>query len=157
MSVFQKFVSVGMLVSSLLLAVSVEPHEKDKMLMIYLGKGTKLVLKTDLFIPANSAKLVFPVTTMNKYPDYCAIEFEPSQEDRRLSAGRAIVLSGKQLNGYPMDDFIVMSMEVQEPSAFKAVSCQNTWDGKITIGTLRTAFAGKADLVFPEPSEITER
>jgi len=130
-------------------------QSKDHLAMIYLGKGSRLVLKQSIQVPANSGSLVFRFPQPTQYRDYCSLQFEPSQTDRVLSAGREIVFSGKVLQG-PPENGVVMSLEVEAPQGIKSVTCRNFWDGQITIGQFRSAFLEVADLVIPVPDEFRD-
>ena len=127
------------------------PESKDSFSIFYLGKGTKLVLKTDLEIPANAGRLKLAYPAPNHYQDGCFIEVQPSVEDRKLSAGREIVLSGQNKAGQT-----AIVLKVERPQDITSITCTNAWDGKITIGRFKEAFLDQAELVFPEPSELPE-
>jgi len=143
-------------VSCVFAGKSLKASEKDSLLMVYLGKGTKLVVTKPIEIPANAGTLVFRLPEPNHYQDACHLNFEPSPEDRVLSPGREIVFSGKVLNGLPPRQDLWMSVEVSEPQGVKSVSCRNAWDGNVTVGKLRSAFKEVAELVFPKPNEFSE-
>lgn len=135
------------------------PHleeSKENLPIIHLGKGTRLVLKRPVDIAANVGRLLYRFPEPNKYQDFCLLNIIPSQEDRRLSAGREIVLSGKVLEGLPPHKSTDMTLEVESPSVVKSVQCRNSWDGRITVGQMRNAFAEDFDLVFPEPKEVSD-
>lgn len=140
---------VVMVGSSVALANS---ESKDQLSMIYLGKGTRLVLKKDLEIPANAGRLRFSYPMPNKYQDGCLLELRPSTEDRRMSAGREIVLSGKVLKH--AETFI--SIEVERPQDITGITCTDAWDGQVSIAKFKSAFSEQAEVVFPEPSELPE-
>ncbi|NBX93336.1 MAG: hypothetical protein EB078_01725 [Proteobacteria bacterium] len=141
--------------SSLLgLSQSAWGDSKDHLSLIHIGKGTKLVFKKDLVIPANSAAMVFKMLPPNKYNDVCYLNVEPSTEDRKLSAGREVVFSGNVLEGLPPQETISVTLAVSSPSGVRSIRCSKAWDGKPLIGEMRAAFSEIADLVFPEPSEL---
>lgn len=132
---------------------SPEPsHSKDNLSIIYLGKGTKLVLKTNLEIPANAGRLKFPYPMPNQYNDACYLDLKTSIEDRHLSAGREIVLSGKVVTQKPT----FISIGVERPQDIVQITCTDAWDGQISISKLKSAFFEYADLVFPESTELPE-
>lgn len=133
---------------------AVAAESKDGFSMIHIGKGTKLVLKKDLIIPANAGSLAFQYSPPTKYNDYCYLSFEPSEIDRKISAGREIVFSGKVIEGLPPVESISVTLAVEAPAGVSSVKCRKAWDGRPLIGDLRGAFSDIADLVFPEPSEI---
>lgn len=135
------------------------PHleeSKEHLPIIHLGKGTRLVVKRPVDIAANVGRLLYRFPEPNKYQDFCLLNIEPSQEDRRLSEGREIVLSGRVLEGLPPHQSTYMTLEVESPSVIKSVQCRNSWDGRITIEQMRNAFAEDFELVFPEPKELSD-
>ena len=140
------------LVGAIFCMAITQAAEKDSLSMIYIGKGTKLVLKKNLDIPANANYLVFRYPQPNKYNDGCVLEFTVSHEDRRLSAGREIVFSGNVLKTTETSHQI----EIERPESVKSLRCTNAWDGSVSIGRVKEAFLDTADLVFPEPSELPE-
>ena len=133
---------------------AVAAESKDEFSMIHIGKGTKLVLKKDLIIPANAGSLAFQFSPPTKYNDHCFLSFQPSEVDRKISAGREIIFSGKVIEGLPPGESIYVTLAVESPAGLHSIKCSKAWDARPLIGDLRGAFSGIADLVFPEPSEI---
>lgn len=134
------------------IAFSTEPESKDQLSIIYLGKGSKLVLKKDLEIPANAGRLKFTYPIPNHYHDGCLLDLKASMEDRRMSAGREIVLSGK----VKKTEETFITLEVERPQDITSITCTNAWDGQVTIARFKSAFNDQADLVLPEPNELPE-
>jgi hypothetical protein len=103
----------------------------DKNTLLQIARGDKLVLKTDLFLPANTSRIDFGVVYDSGYlATGCALMLNPSQNARKIPQLTAVVFSGENTQQVTKDEFgntdYKYSAGVMNSESVVALECYGT-------------------------------
>lgn len=90
----------------MLLSSGVYAQTSDTNTVIQIARGDKLVLKEDLFIPANTDHISFEVVRDSGYlATGCALILKPSQNARKIPQQSELVFSGENKQEVTKNEF----------------------------------------------------
>lgn len=148
--------SIFTLISNLSLAG--QPKDEDELL--FLPKGTKLIVEKDLLFPSGVKRIFFQkglatieAETIDGNARYCFMLLKmPSSKDRVLEKEMVVVTNGTYRASTSM-----VELEVNQPSGIFDVGCANSpreIDRKPTIGQFKKELDGIFEVVMPGPDPI---
>jgi len=158
--IIQAFVGAMLAVSSVCLFAASE----DGLTVSSVGRNSKLVLKSDLLIPANQQGVLLKEASRGDgyVVSYCRVEMnEVSLDHRVLKSGGEIIFSGQFSESVEVN-YQNHTLQVTQPAAISAITCgamrmdrNYKWHPTTPIiWDLKASFAGVADLVLAGPVEI---
>lgn len=106
-------------------------QNSDNNTLLQIANGDKLVLKTDLFLPANTDRISFDVVIDSGYlAKGCALILKPSQNSRKIPLQSELVFSGENKqdvtkNEYGNTDY-KYSASIMNSQSVGALECYGT-------------------------------
>lgn len=103
----------------------------DKNTLLQIAQGDKLVLKTDLFLPANTERIYFNLKIDSGYKNSgCALVLIPSQKSRKILQQNELVFSGANQQKQSKNEFghtdYLYSAGIMNSEGVIAVECYGT-------------------------------
>jgi hypothetical protein len=135
----------------------------DKNSLLQIAQGDKLVLKKDLYIPANTDRLYYGLVIDSGYKNSgCAIVVNPSPKSRKILSGGEIIFSGvaeqSQIkNEFKFIDYIYRA-GVMNSETVVAIECYGTsFESNfqdLYVGGMKKELRDTFDFVPAEPEIV---